>query len=68
MEGSLKRLGVERIGLYYQHRMDDSVPPEEVAGVMQELIREGKIAHWGISEATEEAIRRAHGTCPITAV
>lgn len=68
VEGSLKRLGVERIGLYYQHRMDDSVPPEEVAGVMQELIREGKIAHWGISEATEEAIRRAHGTCPITAV
>lgn len=65
VEGSLKRLGVERIGLYYQHRMDDSVPPEEVAGVMQELIREGKIAHWGISEATEEAIRRAHGTCPI---
>ena len=68
MESSLKRLGVERIGLYYQHRMDDSVPPEEVAGVMQELIREGKIAHWGISEATEEAIRRAHVTCPVTAI
>lgn len=68
VESSLKRLGVERIGLYYQHRMDDSVPPEEVAGVMQELIREGKIAHWGISEATEEAIRRAHVTCPVTAI
>lgn len=68
VESSLKRLGIERIGLYYQHRMDDSVPPEEVAGVMQELIREGKIAHWGISEATEEAIRRAHVTCPLTAI
>ena len=68
VESSLKRLGVERIGLYYQHRMDDSVPPEEVAGVMQELIREGKIAHWGISEATEEAIRRAHVICPVTAI
>ena len=68
VESSLKRLGIERIGLYYQHRMDDSVPPEEVASVMQELIREGKIAHWGISEATEEAIRRAHVTCPVTAI
>lgn len=68
VEGSLKRLGVERIDLYYQHRMDPSVPPEEVAGVMSALIREGKIAHWGISEATEEAVRRAHAVCPLAAV
>lgn len=67
-EGSLKRLGVERIDLYYQHRVDPSVSPEEVAGVMSELIREGKVAHWGISEATEEVIRRAHAVCPLTAV
>lgn len=68
VEGSLKRLGTERIDLYYQHRLDPQVPVEDVAGVMSELIDEGKIAHWGISEADENAIRRAHAVCPLTAV
>ena len=52
----------------YQHRIDPKVAPEEVAGVMADLIREGKILHWGISEATEEYLRRAHKICPVTAV
>lgn len=68
VEGSLKRLGVDHIDLYFQHRMDPAVEPEEVAGVMAELIREGKITHWGISEATEEYLRRANAVCPVTAV
>lgn len=68
VEGSLKRLHLERIDLYYQHRVDPKIAPEEVAGVMAELMREGKIAHWGISEATEEVIRRAHSVCPLAAV
>lgn len=67
-EGSLRRLGVERIDLYYQHRIDPKVPAEEVAGVMSELIKEGKIAHWGVSEADEEYLRKAHAVCPITAI
>lgn len=68
VENSLKRLGTDHIDLYYQHRTDPSVPIEEVAGVMQELIREGKITHWGLSEAREETIRRAHAVCPVTAI
>ena len=68
VEGSLKRLGMERIDLYYQHRVDPAVPVEDVAGVMSDLIREGKIARWGISEATEDVIRKAHAVCPLTAV
>lgn len=68
VEGSLKRLQTDHIDLYYQHRMDLKIPAEEVAGVMLELIREGKITHWGISEATEDAIRKAHAVCPITAI
>ena len=68
VEGSLRRLGTDRIDLYYQHRVDPKVPVEEVAGVMGELIREGKILYWGISEATENDIRRAHAVCPLTAV
>lgn len=68
VEGSLNRLQTDRIDLYYQHRVDPDVPIEEVAGVMQDLMREGKILHWGISEATEEIIRRAHKVCPITAI
>lgn len=68
VEGSLRRLRVDHIDLYYQHRVDAAVPPEEIAGVMRELIEEGKITHWGISEATEEVIRRAHRVCPLTAV
>jgi aryl-alcohol dehydrogenase-like predicted oxidoreductase len=68
LEGSLKRLQTERIDLYYQHRIDPNVPAEEVAGVMSVLIKEGKIAHWGVSEANEEYIRRAHAVCPIAAI
>jgi len=68
VEGSLKRLQVECIDLYYQHRADPKVPAEEVAGLMGDLKKEGKILHWGVSEANEEYIRRAHSVCPITAV
>ncbi len=68
VENSLKRLGTDHIDLYYQHRVDPDVPIEEVAGVMDSLIKEGKITHWGLSEASEEIIRRAHGVCPVTAV
>lgn len=68
VEESLRRLCTDRIDLYYQHRIDPKVEPEEVAGVMADLIREGKILHWGISEANEEYLRRAHKVCPVTAV
>lgn len=68
VEGSLRRLNVERIDLYYQHRIDPKIPAEEVASVMAQLIKEGKIAHWGISEANEEYLRKAHAVCPVTAV
>lgn len=68
VEGSLKRLQTDHIDLYYQHRLDKNVPIEEVADVMADLIREGKILHWGLSEATEETIRRAHKICPLTAI
>lgn len=68
VEGSLKRLQTDYIDLYYQHRIDPQVPPEEVAGTMAELIREGKIRYWGISETNEEYLRRAHAVCPVAAV
>lgn len=68
VEESLRRLHTDRIDLYYQHRIDPQITPEEVAGTMVDLIREGKILHWGISETTEEYIRRAHKVCPVTAV
>lgn len=68
VEGSLKRLGVDCIDLYYQHRIDPKTPPEEVAGVMADLMKEGKIRHWGISETTEDYLRRAHAVCPVTAI
>ncbi len=68
VEASLKRLGTDHIDLYYQHRLDPKIPIEEVAGVMADLIREGKITHWGLSEATENTIRRAHAVCPVTAI
>ena len=68
VEGSLKRLGTDHIELYFQHRIDPAVEPEEVAGVMAGLIREGKITHWGISEANEDYLRRANAVCPVTAV
>ena len=68
VDASLQRLGTDYIDLYYQHRVDPKIPAEEVSGVMSALIKEGKIRHWGISEATEEDIRRAHAVCPLTAV
>ncbi len=68
VECSLKRLGTDHIDLYYQHRTDPNIPIEEVAGVMADLIKEGKITHWGLSEAAEDIIRRAHAVCPVTAI
>lgn len=68
VEGSLKRLDIDCIDLYYQHRIDPKIPPEEVAGLMAELKKEGKISHWGISEVNEEYLRRANAVCPVTAV
>lgn len=68
VEESLRRLQTDRIDLYYQHRIDPKVSPEEVAGVMLDLMREGKILHWGISEATEEYLRRAHKVCPVATI
>lgn len=68
VEGSLKKLGTDYIDLYYQHRIDPKVEPEVVAETMSELIKEGKIRHWGISETTEEYLRRAHAVCPVTAI
>lgn len=68
VEGSLRRLRTDHIDLYFQHRIDPKVPPEVVADVMAALIREGKILHWGVSEANEAYLRRAHAVCPVTAV
>lgn len=68
VEGSLRRLGVDCIDLYYQHRIDPKVPAEEVAQTMAELIREGKIREWGISETGEDYLRRAHAVCPVAAI
>lgn len=68
IEGSLKRLGCDYIDLYYQHRIDPAVEPEEVAQVMADLIKEGKIRAWGISETNEEYLRRANAVCPVAAV
>ncbi|ASZ09011.1 aldo/keto reductase [Mesoplasma chauliocola] len=66
LEGSLKRLQTDCIDLYYQHRVDPNVPIEEVAEVMKELIEQGKIKYWGLSEASANTIRRAHAVCPVT--
>ena len=68
VEGSLKRLRTDHIDLYYQHRVDPEVPIEEVAGTVGDLIREGKVLHWGLSEAGIQTIRRAHAELPLTAV
>lgn len=68
VEGSLKRLDTDYIDLYYQHRIDPKVPAEEVAGTMSELIKEGKVLHWGISETDESYLRKAHAVCPVTAI
>jgi len=67
-EDSLRRLGVERIDLYYQHRVDPKVAIEETVGAMAELVEQGKVAHLGLSEAAPETIRRAHATHPIAAL
>ena len=63
-----KRILGKDLDLYYIHRIDEKVPIEETAGVMKELIEQGKITHWGLSEANEEIIRRAHKICPVTAI
>ena len=68
VEGSLKRLDTEYIDLYYQHRIDPKIPIEDVAGTLADLIAEGKVRYWGMSEAGEEHIRKAHAVCPLTAV
>jgi aryl-alcohol dehydrogenase-like predicted oxidoreductase len=67
-EGSLKRLGVDAIDLFYQHRVDPDVPIEDVARAVRDLIQEGKIKHFGLSEAGAKTIRRAHSVQPVTAV
>jgi aryl-alcohol dehydrogenase-like predicted oxidoreductase len=67
-EGSLRRLGVDYIDLYYQHRVDPSVPIEETVGAMGELVQAGKVRYIGLSEAAPDTIRRAHATHPLTAV
>lgn len=68
LEGSLRRLQTDHIDLFYQHRVDPKVEPEVVAGLMKELIAEGKIKYWGLSNAPVSYIRRAHAICPVTAV
>jgi aryl-alcohol dehydrogenase-like predicted oxidoreductase len=67
-EASLKRLGVEVIDLFYQHRVDPAVPIEDVAGAVKDLIKDGKVKHFGLSEAGAQTIRRAHAVQPVTAV
>src|SRR5208283_3807280 len=67
-EGSLKRLQIEAIDLFYQHRVDPDVPIEDVAGAVKDLIRAGKVRHFGLSEAGVETIRRAHAVQPVTAL
>ena len=68
IDGSLSRLGIDYIDLYYQHRIDPNVEPGEVAGVMAELMQAGKIRAWGISEADEDYLRRADAVRPVAAV
>jgi aryl-alcohol dehydrogenase-like predicted oxidoreductase len=67
-EASLRRLKTDRIDLFYQHRVDPNVPMEDVAGTVKELIRQGKVKHFGLSEAGVESIRRAHAVQPVTAL
>ena len=68
LEASLKRLKTDRINLYYQHRVDPQVPIEDVAGAIKDLIKAGKVLHFGLSEASAKTIRRAHAVQPVTAV
>jgi aryl-alcohol dehydrogenase-like predicted oxidoreductase len=67
VEGSLRRLGTDRIDLDYQHRVDPAVPIEDVAGAIKALITEGEVLHFGLSEASARTIRRAHAIQPVTA-
>jgi aryl-alcohol dehydrogenase-like predicted oxidoreductase len=67
-DASLERLGTDHIDLYYQHRVDQSVPIEETVGAMAELVRQGKVRHLGLSEASPQTIRRAHAVHPVTAL
>ncbi|WP_192179574.1 aldo/keto reductase [Mesorhizobium amorphae] len=67
-DASLKRLKTDRIDLFYQHRVDPNVPIEDVAGAIRDLIAQGKVNHWGLSEAGVQTIRRAHAVQPVTAV
>ena len=68
VEGSLKRLRTDHIDLLYQHRVDPNVPMEDVAGTVKDLMQEGKVLHWGMSEASARSIRKAHAVCPLSAV
>ena len=68
VEGSLKRLKIETIDLLYQHRVDPNVPMEDVAGTVRDLVNEGKVKHWGLSEAGIKNIRKAHAVLPVTAL
>jgi aryl-alcohol dehydrogenase-like predicted oxidoreductase len=68
LDGSLRRLGTDYVDLYYQHRVDPAVPIEETAGALAELVRDGKVIHFGLSEASPATIRRAHAVYPVTAV
>lgn len=68
VEGSLKRLRTDHIDLLYQHRVDPNVPVEDVAGTVKDLMQEGKVLHWGMSEASARSIRKAHAVCPLSAV
>ena len=67
VEGSLKRLQTDYIDLLYQHRVDPKIPMEDVAGTVKELIQEGKVLHFGLSEASAKSIREAHAVCPVSA-
>ena len=68
VDGMLRRLGTDRIDLLYQHRVDPEVPIEDVAGVVKDLMQQGKVRHWGLSEMGLATLRRAHATLPVTAV
>ncbi|MEM6340584.1 MAG: aldo/keto reductase [Pseudomonadota bacterium] len=68
VEGSLRRLGTDRIDLLYQHRVDPNIPIEDVAGVVKDLMDEGKVLHWGLSETGPKTLRRAHEILPVSAV
>jgi aryl-alcohol dehydrogenase-like predicted oxidoreductase len=68
VEGSLHRLGLDAIDLYYQHRVNPDVPIEEMAGAVKDLVDAGKIRHFGMSEAAADTIRRAHAVQPVTAI